>query len=287
MKKIKVLIFGLLILWISTLNSYTQDHPEKIISLGPSITEQLYLLKVENRLIANTVYCKRPPEAEEKEKIGTVVEVNIEKIVSLKPDLVIATSLTDRKAIKKLKNLGVKVIEFPSSKNFAELCQQFLELGKIVGKEKEANEIILETKTKVEAIKRKVKSLFKPKVFIQIGANPLYTITRDSFINDLIEFAGGENIARDIGIGLYSREEVVMRNPDVIIIVTMGVIGEEEREIWKKYETIKAVKDNEIYIIDSYKLCSLTPVSFVESLEEVVNIVQQNTSIPVKGSSYE
>ncbi|MDP2754421.1 MAG: ABC transporter substrate-binding protein [Nitrospirota bacterium] len=247
--------------------------PQRIISLGPSITEQLYLLEAQDRLIGCTVYCKRPKEAESKEKVGTVIEVNLEKIVSLKPDLVVATSLTNLKAIEKLRNLGIKLVEFHSSKNFTELCKQFLELGKIVGREKEAEEIVYRAKKAISSIKQKVKELPKPKVLVQVGAKPLWVAPKDSFVNDFIEFAGGINIAGDSETGLYSREKVLKQNPDVIIIVTMGIVGEEEKKIWQKYKTLNAVINNRIYIVDSYRLCSPTPVSFVETLEKITEIL--------------
>lgn len=264
-------VFCSLILYIS---SHGQDKfPQRIISLGPSITEELYLLGVGDKIVGVTTYCQRPSQAQQKEKIGTVVEVNVEKIFSLKPELVLATSLTDPKDVEKLRNLGIRVITFPYAKNFAQLCEQFLELGKITGKEKVSEELIEEAKQKVERLKKEVKDSPKPKVFVQVGAKPLFTVTKDSFINDFIEFARGVNIAQNLKGGLYSREEVIKNNPDVIIIVTMGIGGEQEKKIWERYRILKAVKNNRIYIVDSYRLCSPTPVSFVEALEEMVKIL--------------
>lgn len=277
MKKSKIpLWIGIFMFLQASITSYAQDKvAQRIISLGPSITEQLYLLGAQDKLVGCTVYCKRPKAAESKEKVATSIEINLEKVVNLKPDLVLATSLTDRKAIEKLKQLGIGVVIFPMAKNFAQLCEQFLELGKVVGKEKEAEEIINIAKTKVASTWKKTKDLQKPAVFIQVGARPLVTLTKDSFVNDFIEFAGGRNIARDSKSLLYSREKVLKDNPDIIIITTMGIIGEKEKNIWAKYNTLKAVKSNRIYIVDSYKLCSATPVSFVETLEEMVKIIHQ------------
>jgi len=250
-----------------------QNYPQRIISLAPSITEELYLLGVENKIVGVTTYCQKPPQAQEIEKIGTVIEVNLEKVISLQPDLVLATSLTNPKAKEKLKNLGIKVITFPSAKNFREICEQFLELGKIVGREKEAEEIVYRAKKTVSSVKQKVKELPKPKVLVQVGAKPLWVAPKDSFVNDFIEIAGGINVGPSGKNGLYSREEVLKRNPDVIIITTMGIVGKEEKKVWQRYKTISAVRNNRIYIVDSDKLCSPTPVSFVETLEEMVNIL--------------
>jgi iron complex transport system substrate-binding protein len=236
-------------------------------------------LKVEKRLIANTIYCKRPEDAKKKEKVGTVIKADIEKIVSLKPDLVLATSLTSPKQVEKLKDLGIRAVVFEYPKNFYELCEDFLELGRIVGKEKTAQRIIGKTKKRVEAIKNSIKGKYCPRVLIQIGSNPLWVAPGDSFINDFIEFAGGINIAKDAKTGLYSIEKVLEQNPDIIIIAEMGIIGEEEKNAWLKIKAMNAVKNNKVYIMDAYKLCSPTPVSFVETLKEIEKILQPKWKI--------
>lgn len=249
------------------------DYPQRIISLSPAITEELYLLGEDERLVGCTVYCQRPDAAKKKEKIGTVVGVNVEKIVALQPDVVLATSLTSPKAKEKLKNLGIKVIEFPAAKNFSEICAHFLELGRIVGREKEAQDIVNTAKNKVDFLKLKLRGLPKPKVFIQVGAKPLVTVTRDSFVNDFIEFSAGINIAKGIRYARYSREEVLEGNPDVILIADMGIDAQKEREVWKSYKALRAARDNRIYTIDSYWLCSPTPVSFIETLKKLAEIL--------------
>jgi len=245
---------------------------KRIISLGPSITEQIYLLGAEDKLVGCTIYCKRPKEAEGKEKVGTAVEVNLEKIVNLKPDLILATSLTPPKAIDKLENLGIEVVIFSSPRNFNEICEQFLRLAALVGKKEEAEKVIKEVKAEAYEIKQRVRDLSKPKVLVQVGTKPLWVATKDSFINDFIEFAGGQNLG-PAGSGIYSRERVLKQNPDVIIITTMGIVGENEKKLWQRYRAINAVKNNRIYIIDSYKLCSPTPVSFIQTLEELAGIL--------------
>lgn len=249
------------------------NTPQRIVSLGPSLTEELYLLGVEDKIVGVTVYCNRPKEAQDKEKVGTVIKVDVERIISLKPDLLLATTLSDPAQMKKIRSLGIKVVTFPSCRNFSEICEQFLKLGKITGREEKAREIIGEAKDRVDFINKKVKDLSKPKVFIQVGAKPLYTVTKDSFIQDIITLAGGINIAYQAKTGLYSREEVMRENPDVIIIVTMGIVGEEEKKTWEKFKTLKAGKNKRVYIVDSYKMCSPTPLTFAETLEEMARLL--------------
>ena len=279
MKK-KILSFTCILIFLlnSILIGYAnQVYPKRIISLGPSLTKELYLLGVEDRLIGCTIYA--PECAKDKEKVGTVIDINLERIIKLKPDLVLATSLTNPKQVERLRKLKIRVVVFSEARSFQELCDQFLKLAKLIGKEKRAKEIIEDVKEKVKSIRDKTKGLKKTKVFIQIGAKPLFTAGKNSFVNDFIEFAGGINIAKDVEVGIYSREKVLEKNPDVIIIVTMGIRGIKEKEIWQRYKNINAVKNKRIYIIDSYKICSPTPTSFVETLKELIRILHPEAKI--------
>jgi len=243
--------------------------PSRIISLAPSITESLYLLGEGERIIAVTTYCLKPIEAGGKERIGTIRESNVEKIISLQPDLVIATSLTNPRAVEKLRKTGIKVIVFAEPKNYDKLCEQFLELAALVGKEDAAAGILTEANARINACRKKARGLNPPTVFVQVGSKPLFAATGNTFINDFIVFSGASNIAGDAVSGLYSREEVLKRNPEVILIVTMGISSEWEKNVWEKYETLYAVRNNRIYFIDSDKVCSPTPLGFAETLEEI------------------
>ena len=269
-------LLSIILILIPVVIGYAEGA-QRIISLVPSVTEEIYLLNAEDKLIANTLYCTKPEAAKKKEKVGTVVEINVEKIVQLKPDLVLASSLTNPGSTRKLKKLGIEVITFMQPKNFPELSRQFLQLAVVTGKGKEAKRIIDTAERKISSVKENIEGSEKVKVFAQIGAKPLFTANKDSFINDLIELSGGINIARDVKIGFYSREEVLRQNPDVIIITTMG-IGEQEKGNWQKYATLNAARNNRIHIVDPYKFCSPTPVTFVEALEEMTQILHPESS---------
>ena len=243
--------------------------PRRIVSLGPALTEEIYLLGVPDKLVGCTIYCNRPEAARQKQKVGTVVEVSVEKIVDLKPDIILATSLTDRRAKERFRQLGMNVVVFSEAKNFNEVCQQFFYLGKVVGREEKAQKIVAQAKKGVNSIAGRVKGTRKPKVFLEIGTKPLFTVTRNSFVNDFIVLAGGINIAAEARSGLYSREKVIEQDPDVIIIVSMGVAADQEKKVWQKFWNLSAVKNNRIYVLDPDKICSPTPLSFVETLKEI------------------
>jgi iron complex transport system substrate-binding protein len=243
--------------------------PRRIISLIPSVTEELYLLKVENNLVGCTTYCVRPEEAAEKERVGNNLVINIEKIVQLKPDLVFVAEYTDLKILKRLEQFSIPIKKYPTPGSFKEICSAFLDLGKVVGRAELARSLIGKIKAKVEKIRRRVRGKPGVRVFFQLGSNPLFAATKISFTNDYIEFAGGINVVRNAGEGIISREEVLKRNPQVILIVDMGVKARTARKGWEKFGSLSAVQHNRIYIVDASKYCLPSPQSFIETLEEV------------------
>src|SRR5208337_3816742 len=140
--------------------------PRRIVSLVPNITEELFDLGVQDRVVGVTIYCLRPPEAQSKERVGTVVEVNVEKIISLRPDLVIASPLTDRKQLQKLQAVGIRVRVFPPPRDFKALCDNLLQIARMVGREEQARAIIRQAEGELDSIKGKIKGLRKPRVFV-------------------------------------------------------------------------------------------------------------------------
>jgi iron complex transport system substrate-binding protein len=256
---------------LNNIGNASEKYPERIVSLGPIITDMIHLLKAEDRLIAVSSYCVLPKGSHPKEIIGTVMQMNVEKIISMEPDLVLANALTRQKQILVLKKQGINVIRLSTPKNFTEICQRLVELGKIVGGHEQAMGIVQKAKGDVEKIIAKVKNLKKRTVFIQIGLKPLKTAAKDTFINEYIEFAGGENIALNAKDGVYSREKVLQQNPDVIFIATMGSskkAGDTEKQAWMKFKFLKASKNNEIHILNPDIVCSPTPFIFAQGLKD-------------------
>ena len=268
---IKPVFFMFLFLFNLVLPLYSINNkaPVRIVSMGPNITESLYLLGVGDLIIGNTVYCCRPEEAIKKEKIGNVVDINVEKIVSLKPDLVLGTDLNDPSRLLKLKKLGLKVVIYKQPHSFDDLCGQFLEMGVLTGKSLESRVIVEKARERVFRITNKTFGLNKTRLFFQIGTNPIFTLPEGSFMNDYITFSGGTNIASDAKVGIYSREKVLKSNPEVIIITAMGKDDAGEMDNWKKYKNIDAVKNKRLYLVDPNESCSPTPDTFIRTLEAI------------------
>lgn len=244
----------------------------RIVSLAPSITKNIYYLDAQNQIIGCTNYCTEALN-DNVEVIASAVKVNIEKTVSLLPDLVLATTITDSETIEMFKKFDIKVAVFPTPQSFSEICDQFLLLGKLLGKEENAQKIVDESKAKIESFSTKNILQNSSKIFFQIGAKPLFTVLPNTFMNDYISFVGSKNIAEGMSQGTITRESVLTHNPDVIFVVTMGIIGDEEKQTWESYKGLKAADNKKVFIIDAEKACSPTPVTFIETLETIYSLI--------------
>jgi iron complex transport system substrate-binding protein len=253
-----------------------KTSPQRIVSLSTVITEEIFLLGEGKRLVGRSRFCVRPAEAQKIPEAGNIVEINLEKVVSLAPDLVIVTPMIDPRAVSKMRALGLWVETFAPAKNYKGVNDSFLRLARMIGREAEALRIAEDQEKAVELLRRKVPQGLPLSVFLEIGSEPLVTVTRDSFLNDLIEFAGGKNIAADAERPLYSREKVLSQDPDMILISSMGFDGEKEKQMWQKYPELKAVRENRIVIVDSDLFCSPTPVTFTRALENMIQILHAN-----------
>lgn len=265
----KKIVF-LSILLIVCLFSQAQEA-KRIVSLVPWMTKSLYLMGEQGRLVGCTNYC--PVEATDKiPVVATAVNVNIEKVLMLKPDLVFASSLIKPEILDNLKKLGIKVEFMPYPKSFDEICTDFTRVGELVGQQAKARSIVAQQRDRIAKIKTKIPAGKHPKMFIQIGAKPLFCAVPQTFMDDFITFSGGTNIASELKSGGVTREYVLTQNPDIIFIVTMGIVAEEERDTWLNYPSVSASKSKQVFILDADKTCSPTPVLFVDALEEIIRL---------------
>lgn len=256
----------------------SREIPKRIVSLGPINTENVYLLGAGDRLVGTTNYCVRPEAAKLTEKIGSVMQVSVEKIIGLRPDLVLATGLTSASQVDLLRKVGLKVVRFDQPSSFSSSCEQFEQLGKLLGLEARALAITSELRGQVKVIAGRITKLGLPtqKVIMQIGANPLYVSGRDSFTNDYIELLLAENAIGDTPSGRMGYERVIAANPDVILIGIMGSesgVAAGERKKWSRIKVINAVKNNRIHVVDPNLVCSPSPDTFVQALRVIVPLI--------------
>lgn len=224
----------------------------RYISLAPSTTEILFALGLDDEIVGVSQFCNYPSQALTKEKVGTFSQPNIEKVLSLKPDIIFCTGLEQVPVITKLRQLHLKVcVSDPA--NFSELFDSIREIGSLVNKKEQASALIKEMKAGIEEINLEAKLIVpekKLKVFVEIWHNPLMTAGRGSLIDELLTLAGGINIANDTKspYSYFSPEQVIKRNPDCIILAYMDKNSPLEiikaRFGWKN---ISAVKHNRTY----------------------------------------
>jgi len=266
MKRIVLLGLGL-----SLFFGMQAGERKRIVSLAASITQNLYLLGANEQVVGCTRFCPTQPE-DSITVVADAVNVNMEKIVEMRPDIVLASTLTPPKVLDGLKRMGITTRRLPEPRNFEEICQQFLSLGKLSGREEAAKTIVIHSRSRLDSLKARVSNRKPLKVFMEIGCNPLYTALPTSFMHDYIQQVGGKNIAQELDKAIVSKEFVVLQNPDVIFIVGMGIVGEEEMAKWKTLKDLQAVKTNRIFSLDSY-ICSPTPETFVETVERLIQLM--------------
>lgn len=260
---------NLLLLFVALIIQNTNAQETRIVSLAPSLTEQLYLIGAQSKLVGCTSYCEQAKK-DGKPVVSSAIDVNVERVVSLKPTLVVTSSLTKPNTINTLKKFGIKVDVYPYPKSFSDLNAQFLKLAQSVGAKKEGEIIVDAQKKRLEKVLKQYPLLQDTKIFMEIGAKPLFTVVPNTFMHDYIELIGGKNIAQHLKVGSITREAVILRNPDAIFVVTMGMIGQEEKQKWESYKQLQAVKKNQVFIIDSRIASTPTPKNFVSTVETIL-----------------
>ena len=244
---------------------------ERVVSLAPSITKNIYYLDAGDLLVGCTSYCF-DAIADHKEVVASAVTVNLEKTIALQPDLIVVTPLTNPETIELLRKFNIRVEVFPSPKSFEGICEQFIYLGQLLNKEDLARQVVDQSKSKISDL-LKGQHLEPTKIFFQIGADPIFTVLPNTFMNDFITMVGGINISENLTKGTVTRESVIAQNPDYIIIATMGVTAEEEKSNWHKFGDLKATQNDHVFLVDADKACNPTPVSFVETLDAIIKMM--------------
>ncbi|CEO90222.1 ABC transporter substrate-binding protein [Syntrophaceticus schinkii] len=224
-------------------------YPERIISLTPNNTEILFALGLGERVVGVTTYCDYPEEVSQKARIGDL-QGNVEEIVALKPDLVVAKAVLNEDIVSKLRKLDVPVL-CVDPESIDGVYRSIELIAKVTGTDSNGDKIISEMKAKISDVQQKVAEIPEEerlKVFIEVGNDPLYTAGGDTYVDELVRLAGGINIASDItGYQMYSLETVVKCNPDAILAADSYYV-DVKAEINKRpgWDTVKAVQKGHI-----------------------------------------
>ncbi|GJL49805.1 MAG: ABC transporter substrate-binding protein [Nitrospirales bacterium] len=254
---------------------FLAKHPKRIISLAPSITEILFAIGLNDEIVGVTEFCDYPERAKEKTVVG-YTQPNIELVVSLQPDLILAPkSFMRADLLKKLEQLKIPTFILEPH-TVEEIMAHMKLLGRMVGRSEAANEHTTTLRKNIAVLSNSLKGKNRPSLLYVLNSEPLITVGPGSFIHHLIELAGGRNVAEQATTP-YPRltmEEVLRQNPDILLfpIGQSEGIPQAEQDQWKRWTTITAVKEHKLYQVQSDLLNRPGP-RIIEGLKQLVRFL--------------
>jgi iron complex transport system substrate-binding protein len=225
-------------------------NPQRIISLNPATTEMLFTLGAGNRIIGRTEYDAWPAEALKIPSFGKGIRPNVESILAAKPDLVlIYASLDNRAAATRMRNAGVNTLSLKID-TIGDFKRTIMVLGKVLGDTAKAQLVRDSVLRTLDSIRVVTANLPRPTIFWHIWDAPLLTIGKLSFMNELVEAAGGRNVYDDINqvSPAVSVEDVVKRNPRYVLAGPKGAALMYSDPRWSRLE---AIRNKRIIIVDT------------------------------------
>jgi iron complex transport system substrate-binding protein len=257
-----------------------ENKPQRIVSLAPSHTETLFALGLKENIVGITDHANYPQGVSEIERVGTIKEANIEKIVDLKPDLVLAAAITPKKIINRLESLNIDVIGL-KPQSIQEIIVDISLIAQLTGQTQQGRKVTTEMKTKLQNITAKIEENIspdkRPKVFYEVWKEPLYTAGSNTFIDDLINLAGGVNIAHDAPgeWPQYNFEVLLAKNPDVYLASKHSWNQEVTKDSIQgrdKFQAINAIKEGRILVLNP-DIVNRTSPRIISALEQIAKII--------------
>ncbi|MDY6910977.1 MAG: cobalamin-binding protein [Chloroflexota bacterium] len=253
--------------------------PLRIVSLAPSNTEILFALGLADEIVGVAKSCNYPPEVLAKEKIGDYYTVDMEKVVALSPDLIIAANIHTGTIVPELERRGFDVLTVAPEK-LDDLIGGIMKIGEETGKEEKALQLIEEMEARVNTVTNKVALLSeedKPGVFYITFHDQLWTLGTGTITHEMIELAGGANIFTDLeGHGKTNLETVLDRNPEVILASTSHGDAADAPFEWalneERLSETKARLNNQVFKVDSDLVTRPGP-RFVDGLELIAELL--------------
>jgi len=256
------------------------DRPARIISLGPGITETLFLLGLGDRVVGVTDSCEYPPEAKLKASVGSTLSPSIERIIVLKPDLVLGTPQANRReTADQLARLGIPLYGVTAG-TVEGMLASTSELGHVLGHDAEAKQVVHQLQARLDAISRRVAGRKPPRVLFVVWYRPLMTAGSQTFLSDVIRHAGGDPIGASLS-GEWPRlsvEELLRLQPDVILFPETQSFAPklDEFRSLAGWRDLRAVKGGRIYFI-SDTIVRSSP-RLIDALEEIARLLHPEAS---------
>jgi iron complex transport system substrate-binding protein len=259
-------------------------HPAgRIVSLAPSITECLFALGAGDQVKGVTDFCNYPPAAQSKPKVGGPVNPNLERILELRPSLVLTTEEGNPlETVARLERLGLRVFAVRPG-TYAGVQASIEVLSRVFRAEVEAARLVQNIQDRVAAVRRRVAGRHRPRVLFLVWTDPLIAAGPATFVHDLIEMAGGDNIVRErtVPYPRLSWEEIVGRAPEVILVASHrdGAGPPPNGAIWNAWRSIPAVRSGRILSVHADTILRPGP-RVVEGVERLGQAIHPETFLP-------
>lgn len=247
--------------------------PQRIISLSPQNTEILFALGAGDRIVGVTNYCDYPEEALSKEKIGNFIHIDLEKIIGLEPDLVIANSSLQQSNIAQIKKTGIPVL-IVQNNSLDELMGSIEEIGSRIGLMENAQNLRNQLMKREAAILSRIpSSADSPRVFIEVWDHPLLTAGKRSHLTDLIQKAGGINVAsaEDREYYPWDIEKIYTSDPDIYLRFRGTDMGSKAEILSPNFGELRAVKKGNVFTLFDNSFVRSGPRS-LDALETLVDV---------------
>jgi len=241
------------------------DRLTRIVSTAPNLTEILFALGLDDRIVAVSSDSDYPPQAQEREKIGSFWLPDVEAVISARPDLVVTLGFTRQKNLaRRLQRVGYQTISVKIEK-VSELYSAIKKIGHAVGKNTKASELVEQIRFELDTLSQRFEGA-RPKVLYVVQREPFRVAGRNTFVNEIIELAGGQN-AIGPTIQMYppiGAEQIIACKAEVIIEPVMAGGDRAEHKdnalkYWNKFPSLPAVKNGRIYAIDAEIISRLSP----------------------------
>ncbi|RPJ60440.1 MAG: cobalamin-binding protein [Dehalococcoidia bacterium] len=255
-------------------------QPQRIVSLAPSNTEILFALGLDDKIIGVTDYCNYPEAAKMKTRVAGYSTPDLERLVTLQPDLVVAESIQEKTVLPALEKLGMTVFVAEAT-TMDSILNHISALGKITGKPARAAQLLETMNSKINNVVSRTRDLTtaqRPRVFYVNWHDPIWTMGRNTYINDVINKAGGTNIYESDfeKSRAVSLESVITKNPQVIFVSGMGTAGDKVLNGIKdevRLYSVDAVKNNRIYKISDANIIERPGPRITDGLMEIARMV--------------
>ncbi|EOD00743.1 helical backbone metal receptor [Caldisalinibacter kiritimatiensis] len=260
-------------------NKYTVDRePESIVSLAPSVTETLFAIGAGDRIKGRTQYCNYPEEALSIKEVGNMTDPNIETVIGLQPDMVIAATHYKEEVLNKFKQAGISIVAQSSPNSIDEMYQYIIDLGLIVNKKYEARALVSSLKAKVERTKEVTKYIpnnQRPAAYYVVGTGQWgeYSAGRDTFISEFISIAGGINVADDVTGWKYSLEKLIQHDPEIMFGPEFAY---DTMKTGENYKALTAIQEENFVIVNPDIFSRPSPRAVNEGLKLLLEIFHEN-----------